>query len=130
MKKNTVLLFTRILYVLFAMATILSIFIVYTDIDKRIAFRFLIGYLFFAFFMLLYVPLITVLNLRKFKWIDIRKRVFRFIALFILFGASNYILDCFFRPSKINLYRAFFNALGFAFGISFFDATFFNNKKD
>jgi hypothetical protein len=116
--------------VLFAIGTILSLFIVYTHIDNRLAFRFLIGYLFFAFFMLLYVPLITVLNLRKFKWIDIRKRGFRFIALFILFGASNYILDYFFRPSHIDLYRTFFNALGLAFGLSFWDATFFKNKKN
>jgi hypothetical protein len=38
MKKNPTLLFTRILYVLFAIGTIISIFIVYKDIDSRITF--------------------------------------------------------------------------------------------
>lgn len=130
MKKNATLLFTRILYVLFAIGTIISIFIVYKDIDNRITFRFVIGYIFFTFFMLLYVPFITFFNLRKFKWIEIRKRLFRFIALFILFGASNYGLNYFFRPSNLDLYKSFFNALGLAFGITFIDVTFLKNKKD
>lgn len=130
MKKNATLLFTRILYVLFAIGTIISLFIVYKDIDNRITFRFVIGYIFFTFFMLLYVPFITFFNLRKFKLIEIRKRLFRFIALFILFGASNYCLNYFFRPSNLDLYKSFFNALGLAFGITFIDVTFLKNKKD
>jgi hypothetical protein len=34
------------------------------------------------------------------------------------------------NTASINLFRAFFNALGLAFGISFIEATFFKNKKD
>ncbi|MEG0775011.1 hypothetical protein [Clostridium sp.] len=124
MKKNATLLFTRILYVLFAIGTIITLFIVYKDIDKRIAFRFIIGYMFFTFFMLLYVPFITFFNLRKFKWSDIRKRLFTFIALFILYGASNYGLNYFFRPSNLDLLKSFSSALGLAFGITFIDVTF------
>jgi hypothetical protein len=130
MKKNAVLIFTRILYILFAIGTIIALFIVYKDINSRIAFRFLIVYLFFTFFMILYIPFITVLNLRKFKWIEIRKRLLRFIVLFILFGVSNYGLDYLLRPSNINLYRALSIAFGLSFGISFIDATFLTNKKD
>lgn len=130
MKKNKVVIFTRILCVLFAVGTIICLFIVYKDIYGIIAFRFLIGYLFFTFFMLLYFPFITFLSLRKFKGIEIRKRLFKFIALFILFGASNYGLDYFFRPSNIDLYRAFSNALGVAFGVSFIDVIFLKKEQD
>lgn len=130
MKRNVVLIFTRILYVLFAISTIISLFIAYKDINSKIAFRFLIIYLFFTFFMLLYVPFITFLNSRKFKWVDIKKRLLKFIVLFILFVASNYFLDYFFRPSNISIYRVVSIALGISFGISFVDITFSNNKKD
>lgn len=124
MKKNKILIFTRILYMLFAIATIISLFIVYKDINGNIAFRFLIGYVFFTFFFIIYIPIITILNSRKLKWIEIRKRLFKFIILFILFGASNYGLDFIFRPSKIDLYREFSIAFGLSLGIAFIDVTF------
>lgn len=130
MKKNATLNLTRILYVLFAIGTLIILFVVYKDIDSRIAFKFGIGYVFFAFFMLLYVPFITFLNSRKFKWIEIRKRLFRFIALLVIFGASNYGFNYFFRPSNLDLGKSFINALGLAFGIAFIDVTFFKNMKD
>jgi len=85
MKKNAVLIFTRTLYMLFIIGTIISLFIVYKDIDNSFAFKFLMGYLFFTFFLLLYVPFITILNSRKLKWVEIRKRLTKFIALFVLF---------------------------------------------
>ena len=129
MKKNVGLIFTRILYVLFTIGTIISLFIVYRDIDNSFVFKFLIAYVFFAFFMLLYIPFITVLNSRKFKWVEIRKRLIRFGGLFILFGASNYLIDYFFRPSNIDLFRTFSSAFGVSFGISFIDVIFLKNKE-
>lgn len=128
MKENGTLLFTKILYAVFAIGTIILLFIAYKDVHNRIAVRFGIGYIFFAFFMLLYIPFITFYNLRKFKWIEIRKRLFRFIALFILFSASNYGLNYFFTPLNADLYKSFFHAFGLAFFISFIDSTFFRNK--
>jgi len=82
------------------------------------------GYFFLTFFMFLYVPFITILNSRKLKWVEIRKRLFKFIAVFILFGALNYGFDYVFRPSNIDLFREFSIALGLAFGGSFIDVTF------
>lgn len=129
MKKNIVLIFTRILYMLFIIGTILALFIVYKHIDSIIAFKFLMGYLFLTFFLLLYVPLITILNSRKLKWVEIRKRLFKFIVLFILFGSLNYIYDYVFRHSNIDLFREFSIAFGSAFGISFIDVTFLKKKE-
>lgn len=130
MKKFTALLFTKLLYVLFIIWTIISLFIVYKNIDSSIAFKFLIGYLFFTFFMILYVPFITILNSRKLKWVEIRKKLFRFLALFILYGALNFVIDYIFRPSKIDLFREFSVALGLAFGSSFTDITFLKKKEN
>jgi hypothetical protein len=95
MKKMQLYLFTRVLYLMFVIVSIISLVIVYGDIDGSFAFRFLIGYLYFALFMILYVPSITFLNLRKFKGAEIRKRLLKFIALFISFGVINYVFDYF-----------------------------------
>jgi tryptophan-rich sensory protein len=130
MKKNTVLIFTRILYVLTVIGTIISLFIVYKDIDSIFAIRFLIGFLYFVLFVILYVLSITFINLRKFQGAEIRKILIKFIVLFISFGVLNYVFDYFFRPSNINFFREFSVALGLSFGITFIDATFLKSKVD
>ncbi|NBI05368.1 hypothetical protein [Senegalia massiliensis] len=129
MKKNISFVFTRILYILFGIYTSIVLFIVYKDIDSSFTFKFVVGYAFFAFFMIIYVPFITFYNLRKFKWTEIKKRLIRFISFFILFGTINYGFSYLFRSSDINFYNIFFTALGLSFGISFIDITFLRNKK-
>ncbi|HHY25229.1 MAG TPA: hypothetical protein GX523_00495 [Desulfitobacterium dehalogenans] len=129
MKKNAVLVLTRTLYAIFIVGTIISLFIVYKDINSSITFKFLMGYLFFTFFMLLYVPFVTISNSRRLKWIEIRSRLFKFIALFALFGAVNYCFDYVFRPSNIDLLRVCSISLGLAFSISFIDVTFLKKKE-
>ena len=130
MKKNTTLNFTKILYVLFIIGTIISLFIVYKNIDSSITFKFVMGYFFLTLFMLLYVSFITILNSRKLKWVEIRKMLFKFIVAFVLFGALNYGFDYVFRPSNIDLFKDFSIALGLAFGGSFIDATFLKKKEN
>lgn len=128
MKKMKQLFFTKIIYGLFLIATIITMFIVYMNIDNTLAFHFLIGYAFFVFFMLIYVSIITIVNVRKFKWAYIRTSIFKFIALFILLSAITYTFDYIMRPSKIDLLRIFSNSLGLSFGIAFFDIVFFKEK--
>lgn len=128
MKDHKVLNFTRLLYTLFGISTIIMFWMVYKDIDSSIGFKFGIVYLFLTFFLLIYTPIITILNLLNLKWIHIRKRVFKFVILFIFFGSLNYIFDYFFRPSNIDLLREFSVALGLAFGISFLDIIFLKKK--
>lgn len=129
MKKNTLLNFTRILYILFAISTIILFWMVYTDIENEIAFKFGIGYMFFVFFLLLYVPCVTIFNLKKLKWAEIRKRIFKFISLFIIFGSMNYSFDYFFRPENMDLSRELSTAFGLAFGLSFIDITCFKKIR-
>ncbi|MEG0132896.1 MAG: hypothetical protein RR891_07090 [Clostridium sp.] len=128
--KNKALIFTKILFILFAIGTIVVLWIVYKDIDSRFAFKLVSGYVFLTFFMLLYIPIITLLNLRRLKWTDIRKRLFKFITLFILFSALHYIYDWIFRRSNIDLFRVFSSAVGIAFGISFIEVTLLKKKEN
>jgi Na+-driven multidrug efflux pump len=102
----------------------------YKDIDSGIAFKFGIGYLVLTFFLLLYIPMITILNSRKLERVETRKRLLKFMVLFILFSALHFIYDCVFRHSNINLFRVFFSAIGAAFGISFIEVTLLKKKEN
>lgn len=125
MKKNIILNFTRILLGLFIVGTIISLFIAYKNIDSRGAFIFLMGYLGLTIFLLIYIPIITLLNLRKLNSVEIRRRILRFFTLFVLFSAINYGLNYFFRPSSIDLIKVVTNSLGLSFGINFIDIIIF-----
>lgn len=129
MKKNKVLLFTKFLYGLSIITSIVSIFIVYKNIDNDISYKFLVGYVMLAFFMLLYVPFITIMNARKFKWVDIRRSIFKFTSTFVLFSILNYAFDYMFRPSEIDLFKVFSTSLGISFSLAFIDITFAKEKQ-
>ncbi len=123
MKKNMLQIFTRTLYIIFAIGTIILLWMVYNHIDGRMALYFGMAYVFLTLFLIVYVPVVTILSSRKLQWVDVKKRLFKFFVLFIVFGASNYVFDYAFRPSNIDLLRNFSIALGLAFGISFIDVT-------
>ena len=129
MKKN-LSFFTKSIFTIFFIGTVIMLFIVYKEIDNSISLKFLIGYVLFAFLLLIYIPVVTVINSRMLKWVDIRKRLVKFITIFILFSALNYGFDYFFRPEKIDLLRQFSIAFGLAFGISFIDVILFKKEEN
>lgn len=126
MRRNKVLILTKFIYILFFIGTIISLIFVYKDIKNSIAIKFVIGYVILTFFLILYVPIVTIFNSRKLKPVDIKRRLIKFISLFIIFAALNYGTDYFFRHSNINLFREVSTALGLAFGLSFIDITYIN----
>lgn len=129
MEKDRVIIFTRILFVLFAVGTVISMVIVYSDADGKLAYNFLLGYVFLAFFMLLYTPIVTIINSRKLKWTEIRRKILRFFVFFILLSILNFVFDYLIRPSDIDAFRIFSNAFGVSFGISFIDVLFLRKTK-
>lgn len=129
MEKDRVIIFTRILFVLFAVGTVISMVIVYSDADGKLAYNFLLGYVFLAFFMLLYTPIVTIINSRKLKWTEIRRKILRFFVFFILLSILNFVFDYLIRPSDIDAFRIFSNAFGVSFGISFIDVLFLRKTE-
>lgn len=129
MKRDRLIIFTKILYILFAVGTVISLFIVYSDADGSMAFNFILGYAFLAFFMLLYIPIVTIINSRKLKWTEIGRKIFKFLLLFSLFSISNFGFDYLFRPSDLDAFRIFSTALGLSFGIAFIDVIFFKKTE-
>lgn len=129
MKKIISLVSIKMLYLIFLISTIISVIIIYTNRNNKVAIIFLIGYIIATSLSVCYLVFITIMKTRKLKWVEIKKRIYKFIIYFILFGTLNYISDYFFRPSEIDLVRNFSIALGLAFGISFIDIIFIKKKE-
>ena len=127
--RNKKLLLTKILYGLFLLSTLVIIFIVYKDIGNDISFNFLLGYLFFTFFMLIYIPGVTIMNTKGFKWTKIKVSLVKFISILLFLTAINYGFDYLVRPTEINLIRNFSTSLGLSFGLAFFDIIFLKEKN-
>ena len=128
MKNN--ISFTKIIYLVIIVSTIITGFIVYKDIDSKVAIGFVIGYVIFLFVYLLFTIFITIYNSRKFKCIEIRRRFFKVAIYFITISVLNYILDYFFRPSEIDLFKILTRAFAIGFGICFSDVMFFKKKEN
>jgi hypothetical protein len=129
MRRSIIDTFNNIIYVIFIIATIISIFIVYKNIDNKFAIGFVIGYAIFAVVFLFYVILGIILNVTKLKWVGIRKRMIRFIKIFVILGILNYIFDYVFKSKKIDFLNMLSVSFGLALGSSFFDLVFFRERK-
>lgn len=127
---NKTLLFTKIIYSLFGICTIITCTIVYNNVDNNMATKFVMGYAVFVLFMLLYVPIITLLNARKLKWDYLNKVLSKFIFLFATMFVLNCTFDYIFKNSNIDILHAGSTALGLSFGLAFMDVTFFKKEKN
>lgn len=124
MKKDISLFCTKIIYSLFIIGTIISSYIVYKNIDNTFAVGFVIAYAILAFLFVMYIIYMTVLNLRRLKWGQIKGRLLKFIISFMIFSILGYIFDRIFRSSNVDLFRELSIAFGLAFGASFTDVIF------
>lgn len=129
-KRNRILNLTKVLFLVFGIGTIISLIIVYMDSDSQIAYKFVLAYVFLAFFMILYIPMITIINSRKVKWKEIRKRLFIFIILLLLFVPISYGLDYIQNPLEAKLFQKLPQNIGITFSIAFFDIVFLKDKKE
>ncbi|WP_431804526.1 hypothetical protein [Halobacillus andaensis] len=109
-----------ILHIVFWVGTILTVFIIYKDIDTSLSFKFIIGYVIYLLLYALFSTFIVIANTRKLNWIQIRKRLFTFIAWFISLSATQYLIDYFFRSSAIDVWD-FGIPLGLSLGMAFSD---------
>lgn len=130
MKKNNTLLFTKIVYSLFLIWTIIICIIIYNNIDNNITLKLVIGYALFVLFMLLYVPIITLFNARKLKWDYLKKVLNEFIFFFTIIFAFNCMFEYLFNHSDIDILDECFDALSLSFGVAFIDVTFLKKGKE
>jgi hypothetical protein len=122
--KNKLSVFHGIIYTILIIATIITAVIVYTDITNPFAVNFVVGYAVLIIIAGIYFLSYTILKMRKFKWIQIRRLLVRFLFAFILFWASS-LLIIYLIKGEVNVSEKMFVPLGAAFGITFLPA-----KKD
>ncbi|KMY54503.1 hypothetical protein AC623_11745 [Bacillus sp. FJAT-27231] len=113
----------------FILSSILLLLMAYKGFDGPYAFKFIAGYLIYLFIMAVYLLVRMLINLRKLNKIEIRRRLFKFISLFLLLSAISYMLNYFFWPAKNQSYTFLFSALGFSFGGTFIGSPFFREEE-
>ncbi len=125
MKKNISL--NLVLHIIFWIGTILTLFIIYKNIDTTLSSIFIIGYVIYLFLYLLFSIYLLIANSRKLNWIQLRKRLFTFSLWFISLSTVRYLIDYFFKKSEIEIYD-FAIPLGLSIGLAFSDLMTFNKK--
>ena len=125
--KNNIL--TYIIYLLAVIGMIITLLIVYKDIDSSFSFAFIIGYITFVFLAIIYSMIAIMINLRRLRWIGIRKRLYKFITYFVLLSVCSYITGYIFKYSELDLLNIIPIPLGLSLGIAFLDLVFFKDKK-
>ncbi|NFH80006.1 hypothetical protein FDA09_01550 [Clostridium botulinum] len=120
MKKSILSKFTKIIYILFAILTIIVLFSAYNNIDNKFIVKIAIGYVIFTFIFLIYIASIFILRIKKLKWTEIRKRLVHFLTTFIGLWVAN-VLFTYLIKNEVNILNHIYTPLALAFGISFFD---------
>ncbi|WP_035282169.1 MULTISPECIES: hypothetical protein [unclassified Clostridium] len=131
MQKDKVLTFTKVLCISVVIGAIISLFIVLKDIDNSIALSFLKAYVFLVFFINVYIPIITIYNMRKLKWNEIKNRLFRFITILIIFSVLS-IYRYYTKSLSLDteLFKELIFPLVLSFYITFFDIVFLRRRKN
>lgn len=128
--KNKRNLLVNIMYMIFIIGTITTMVIVYKDIKGLAAIRLVIGYVIFLILFVIYFIFSTVLNMKKLKVAQLRKKLFKFIAIFIVFWAID-VLILYIIKGQVNIIDKMFVPLGCAFGITFWDSLYnIDSKKE
>jgi len=123
----------KILYAMGIIGLIITMIIVYKNILNVFEVRFVIGYLIFIFLLAFYFLSITILRMRELKWVELRKRILKFVRLSFLNSVSVFVLvfvfDYFFKTLKLNFVKVLYTSVSLAFGVSFLDLVFLNKEE-
>jgi len=117
------------IYALLLVGAIITMFIIYKDMNSSFSFAFVSGYIIFLVLSVLYLLITILINMRKLKWREIRNRLFKFFAYFVLLFGVTYIVGYVYEPLKLNLYTILLNSISFSFAFVFIDLVFFKQKR-
>lgn len=121
--------FNYVMLALVIIGLLITLLIVYKNVDNPFANTFVLGYVGFLLISVLYSVVKILLNLKQLTKVEIRRRFLRCIIFTAVLGTALYIMDYMFRPENINLLRNFSIAFGSAFGALFFDLFFLKGGR-
>ena len=105
--------------IVFIIATAVVLFIIFNNIDYPVTNFIIISYLIFVFVYFLINLFKSFRYIKKYKWILIKKILIRFITAFCILFIILVAFERYIRVNGEDYLRAFANAIGIAFGISF-----------
>ncbi|MBS4207390.1 hypothetical protein [Bacillus sp. FJAT-50079] len=118
-----------VLFILFFVGLIITLLIVYQNITLPFAHSFVIGFIIYLIAYVTYLIMAAMKNIGKLHKDEVRKRIVKFIILFVLLGTINYLLNFIFQPAKNDHYGFLFTALGCSLGLTFFDLALLRKKR-
>lgn len=114
--KNKFSILKKVIFLLFVTGTISIIWIINRNFPWTK--EFVIGYLALLFVISIYLIYATISNIRKLRWVQIKKRIIRFFGLFISFWIIDIVLDYLFK-TQTDIFSKIAIPLGMALGIVF-----------
>lgn len=121
MKKRNVRTLDGIIYSLFIMMTIATLFVIYRDIPSKATLNFVTAYAIFAIIIPLYILIRVLCTVKHFTFSDVKKEGVKFFILFVGLLILRFIGDLFLPLPDLRLSRTLPSSLIFAFGITCFD---------
>ncbi len=112
--------------ILFSISTILTIFIVYQDVNHPLATAMVGGYAIFLIASLFYFLFASLWQARKLPRPELQRRARRFILYFVIFFGLSFLMNL----SDPNYFKSISIALGMSLGLSFFDMVFLPKKTE
>lgn len=117
-----------ILFSLFIVGLLITMYIIFIDLNTPYAFRFVVGFVIFMMLYALFQVLLIIMNMRKMKSGTFRKRILKFIGAFAFLMALSWVLNYFFWPEDLGNWD-FGVPLGLATAFAFYDLMFIHKKN-
>lgn len=116
------------MYIILILGMITTFIIVFNHVENPYAIKFVIIYVILLSLFFLYFIVITIFNMRRLKWTDIQKRLFKFLCIF---GTTWLvcIIFTYLMKGQVNILDKLFVPLGAAFGATFSDFLHLPGKK-
>lgn len=119
----------KTLLTVFVIWTGILLFIVYKNIEFSFVLQFIIGYSVFGLLLFIETVLSAFFNVRKLKWIIIKKMLFRFIInTFTIWGLT--VLLIYLTKSELRIMDKLFSSLAISFGSTFGSLAFEKRNND
>jgi hypothetical protein len=123
--------FNSLLFAVFLIATMITLFIIYREIDTPLSTKFIVGYVVFLLVYGIYMIFGLMMNMRGLSWLQIGKRLLIFLIWFVSLNVGQYLFYYFFNPSELAEWGVwnFGTPLGLSFALAFSDLMFKKNKN-
>ncbi|ELC8443801.1 hypothetical protein QYB59_002880 [Clostridium perfringens] len=129
MKKRNIRTLDALVYFLFVLMTIVTLFIIYKDVPSRSALTFVTAYAILAILIPFYILIRVLFTVKQFTFEEVKKEGVKFIVFFICIMMLGLIGNFMLSLPNLKFSKMLPPSLAFAFGITCFDIVFSKRAK-